>query len=682
MPGNLLQNATQMMAAWCVTALLLASAAHGTQRQESSHVDEVVKMLTKLELKCDREMHNEKLAYYKYETFCKTSLFDANSSFKNAAIEVKTLSAQLEKNAAEAEELEDGIQELRASIELWENETVTAQKIRKKEAKDAQNSFKEYKETVKVIQRTLKVLQETRTAVKDAAAVDQANESSLLAMPADLKSSIYSLLQSKAFDPYGEDNVGVSFQSSGAVKMLEDLKRKTQDEHIKAEQEEQGAKRSHALLMKRLEINIKQAKGSIAEKSSAKEVRRKKMAGIKLDLQVSKDAKLESNAKIQTTRSDCMEKSVEYDKNQATREEELKALGIAKQILGSDGLSEKEEKHITVLLQLRSSHATSLSQHFRGSQPREIQGRLAEHLRRSAEKTGSQRLSMLAKYAQAMNPDNTMDRLAGIVQEVLYKLQAELQNLQNQKNLCDKEMSTNNYTRQTKTASVEDLRATVEQNEAEIKALAYQLKDLRESLNATKKEVSDATEFRASEAAKHSETVKDAQDSQLQVTRAKEVLSNFYAASQGSFIQQSSDMEAAMEQAAQAPYQGQSSSSSIVAMLEVIISDFAKLEAETTEDEETAQQMFKRFSVESKKEIAVTEKEISIKERKTEELKLENAHSRRELKLTKDELQAALDYYEHLKPMCENTAPSYEERKAQRDNEIEALKGALTLIGV
>lgn len=639
-------------------------------------------MITKLEKKCAKEMHNEKLAYYKYETFCKTTLFDANSSFEKAVVEVKTLSAQLEKNAAEVEELEDGIEELKKDIGIWENETDTAKKLRKKEKIDHGNAMKEFKLTVKVIDRTLTVLQETRKGVEDASAVTQTNESSLLALPDDLKGSIFSLLQASAFDPYGEDNVGVSFQSSGAVDMLEELKRKTQDEQIKADQEEQAAEMNHALLLKRLEINIKQAKGAISEKSGAINVRQKKISGIKLDLQVAKDAKLESNAKIQTTRSDCMEKSVEYDKNQATRDDELKALGIAKQILGSDGLSEKEDKHITVLLQLRSSHATALSQHFRGSQPHDIKERLTKMLLRSAEKTGSQRLSMLAKYAQAANPDATMQRLAGIVEEVLNKLQAELQNLQNQKNLCDKEMSTNNYTRKTKAVAVEDLRATIEQNDAEMKALSYQLKDLRESLNSTRKELSDATEFRASEKAKHAETVKDAQDSQLQVTRAKEVLSNFYAAGQASFIQQGSDMEAAMEQAAQAPYQGQSSSSSIVAMLEVIISDFGKVEAETTEEEENAQRAFKTFTDESKNDIAVKEVEISNKVKKTEELNLENIHARKELKLTKDELQAALDYYEHLKPMCVNTNPSYEERKAQRDNEIEALKGALTLIGV
>merc|ERR1719217_820511 len=41
------------------------------------------------------------------------------------------------------------------------------------------------------------------------------------------------------------------------------------------------------------------------------------------------------------------------------------------------------------------------------------------------------------------------------------------------------------------------------------------------------------------------------------------------------------------------------------------------------------------------------------------------------------ELSAVLEYLDKLKPQCETKAPSYAERKAARDQEIEGLKVAL-----
>merc|ERR1719502_1765149 len=55
-----------------------------------------------------------------------------------------------------------------------------------------------------------------------------------------------------------------------------------------------------------------------------------------------------------------------------------------------------------------------------------------------------------------------------------------------------------------------------------------------------------------------------------------------------------------------APYQGMGDNAGgVVGMLEVIASDFARLEAETSSSEEESQKEFERFSAESSKDKAV-----------------------------------------------------------------------------
>merc|ERR1719213_615540 len=44
------------------------------------------------------------------------------------------------------------------------------------------------------------------------------------------------------------------------------------------------------------------------------------------------------------------------------------------------------------------------------------------------------------------------------------------------------------------------------------------------------------------------------------------------------------------------------------------------------------------------------------------------------------ELQAVNEYLDKLKPQCETKAPSYEEQKATREQEIEGLKNALSIL--
>ena len=47
---------------------------------------------------------------------------------------------------------------------------------------------------------------------------------------------------------------------------------------------------------------------------------------------------------------------------------------------------------------------------------------------------------------------------------------------------------------------------------------------------------------------------------------------------------------------------------------------------------------------------------------------------------TQRELQAAMDYYDKLKPSCIETGVSHEERAARRQEEIESLQEALKIL--
>merc|ERR1712113_1353713 len=108
-----------------------------------------------------------------------------------------------------------------------------------------------------------------------------------------------------------------------------------------------------------------------------------------------------------------------------------------------------------------------------------------------------------------------------------------------------------------------------------------------------------ATKLREQEKAKNAQTVSDSQAAQTAVAQAITVLKDFYA--------KAGDATALLQQQPAAPeifekaYTGmQSENGGVVGMLEVIESDFARLESETKAAEAAAQKEYDTFMTDSK----------------------------------------------------------------------------------
>merc|ERR1719198_2785435 len=112
-------------------------------------------------------------------------------------------------------------------------------------------------------------------------------------------------------------------------------------------------------------------------------------------------------------------------------------------------------------------------------------------------------------------------------------------------------------------------------------------------------------------------------------------------------------------------------------MLEVILSDFARLEAETTADEKTASNEYDSFMADSEAKHKEEFDKGLLKDQKEHTLK----GTIKDLTATQEELDAALKYYAELKPQCLEVHVSYEERVKKRQEEIDSLKQAYEALG-
>jgi hypothetical protein len=129
------------------------------------------------------------------------------------------------------------------------------------------------------------------------------------------------------------------------------------------------------------------------------------------------------------------------------------------------------------------------------------------------------------------------------------------------------------------------------------------------------------------------------------------------------------------------PYKGMGAESGgVVGMLEVIESDFARLESETKAAEATAQKEYDGFMTESKVDKSQKSTDIEHKTAKKQDQTQALTVSKEDLEGTQKELDAALAYFDKLKPSCVDSGVGYEDRVANRKEEIESLQEALKIL--
>jgi hypothetical protein len=373
-----------------------------------------------------------------------------------------------------------------------------------------------------------------------------------------------------------------------------------------------------------------------------------------------------------------------------TRADEVKAIEKAVEIMSSPEVSGSGEKHLPQLVQ---TEATSLAQlRSTVTQQDRIRERLRSFLAERAEKLNSRFLAMMAARASA----DPFKKVKKMIKDMIVKLMEEANAEAEKKGWCDTELATNKQTREIKTSEVEELQADIDEATATNAKLKEDIGVLGDEIAEVNQLLAEATSLREEEKAKNQVIMDDAKAGEIAVGKAIKVLKDFYdKAAQASLLQQETSAAADAESSEQmtemteieqmgkgkAPYKGQQSSSGgVIGMLEVCESDFSRLLAETSEAENTAQDAYDKMKAESEQDIAVKTTEMNHKRTKSTALEKKVNDLTGDLEGTQKELDAALAYYEKLKPDCVDTGVSYEDRVAARKEEIQSLQEALKIL--
>jgi len=262
-----------------------------------------------------------------------------------------------------------------------------------------------------------------------------------------------------------------------------------------------------------------------------------------------------------------------------------------------------------------------------------------------------------------------------MIKDLIVRLMEEAAGEAEHKGWCDTELGTNEQIRKEKTDMVESLHAEIDLLDASIAKLTEDLANLASAIAELNANMLKATEIRQEEKATNTATIKDSIGAQKAVAQALAVLKDFYAKAgeATALVQQPEIFDSA--------YKGnQAGAGGVVGMIEVIASDFARLEAETKSAEASAQKEYDTFMADSKADKHAKEVDIEVKTAKKQDENQALTVTQEDLAGTQKELSAALGYFDKLKPSCIEAGVSYEDRVARRKEEIESLQNALKIL--
>jgi len=632
-------------------------------------VQKVIQLLNGMVEKGKKEKHEEQVQFAAYKQFCDDTTVEKQRAIKEANEMIEILQADIQKYEADAAQLAKEIAKHDEDISTWEGDFKAASKVREIEHTDYVATHKDYTESIDALDEGIATLKKQAHDVKQAAAsLMQISASNII--PAESKKVIDAFL---AQDP-DDENLAVAapeanayeFQAQGIVDMLTKLAGKFEDERTDLEKEETNARHAFEMLSQDLKAQIGQATSARTEKSEAKAKALQSSADAKGDLQDTTTTRDDDSKYLADLTATCEQKSSDFAARQQLRAEEIAAVEKAIEILSSGAVSGASEKHLPQLIQKSSSLAQ-----LRSVAQNPNQMRVAAYLREQGSRINSRVLSALAMRVA----DDPFKKVKKMIKDLIVKLMEEANEEAEHKGWCDTELSTNEQTRKEKTEAVETLHAEIDELEASIAKLTEEITDLTKAVAELDAAVAKATSVREEEKAKNTVTIKDAQDAQTAVAQALSVLKDFYAkaAEATSFVQQPEVFDE--------PYKGMGSENGgVVGMIEVIQSDFARLESETSAAEAEAQKQYDEFMGDSSVDKAQKSKDIEHKSGKKQNHEQALQEAKTDLDGTQKELDAALAYYEKLKPSCVDAGESYEDRVARRKEEIESLQEALRIL--
>jgi len=664
------------------TLLLVLSAATSTatsEQMQSNPLSKVLDLMAELTAKIEGEAEAEAKAYTEYFDWC-------DDMAKNSGFEIKTAESQKEKLEAKIGELTSSItvstskiDELVAAIAADDSELKDATAVREKEAADFAKNEAELMDCIDTLERAISII--SKEMAKNPAALAQIDTSSTARLVQTLgavidaagfasadKQKLVALVQSQNSDdqePGAPEAAVYKSHSSGIVDVLEDMKDKAEGSLSDLRKEETNSNHNFKMLKQSLEDQMAADSKDMEDEKAAKAEAAEGKATAEGDLE--KTVKLLKNTKddLATASSTCMQVAADHQATVTARNEELKAIAMAKTFL-EDTTSGATSQTYSMLQVARLQSRADLA----GLEVVQLVKQLARKHHSSALAQLASRMTAAIRFG-ASGGEDPFAKVKGLIESMIAKLEAEAKAEATEKAYCDEEMAKTEAKRGELMDDVSKLSAKIDQATSKSATLSADIKQLEAELAELMKSQAEMDKIRQEENDAFVQAKADLTAGLTGVRQALTALRDYYA-SDAALLQQPA-MPALHTKSTGA-------GTSIIGILEVVESDFATGLAKEETQEDASKALYDDITQENKVTKTMQDQDLKYKTAEVKSLAKAIADLSSDKETLSTELAAVNEYYSKLKDRCIAKPETYEERKARREAEINGLKEALQVL--
>jgi len=648
-------------------------------------VQKVVLMMNEMKAKGEEEKKSEEVTFAAFAQWCQHTDRQKAESIREGKATMAKLAAAIEKYDSDAKVLGEEVTKLGSLANLASNDKAAANKMREEEHAtylkthdDLVSSVDAMSKGIDTVKRMMasspSLVQKAVERVQVAASKPNLPSSArrvLAAFLATRISSADSLF--KGIDVTAPEASTFESQSGGIVGMMGDLQDKLQDETAKCEGEETNARQQYEMMAQSLTDQIEGHMSVRSRKVSTKKGKEAASAEARGDLAETTVAKKADEKYLADLQSSCSQKTRDFELRQKLRAEELEAVDKAIEILSSDDVSGAADRNLPGFIQASKPALAQL----RNSVTIPSQSAAAAYLEMQSRKLKSHMLAALSVRVT----EDPFTKIKKMIKDMVIKLTEEATDEAEHKGWCDTELATNLQTRDSKSSDVDELTASIEEKTAQTAKLAMEVTKLSQELAELDSSVAEATNIRQQEKDKNAAALSDAKGAIVAVEKATVVLKDFYAKAAGATAlqQMSRGVSDDAPETFDKPYTGMAGGG-VLGMLEVILSDFQRVEVETTQNEAASQAEYESFMNDSAEDKAVKGQMVKNKNNMKTKVESQTSEAKNDLASAQEELDAAMAYFSKLKPSCVDAGVSYEERVGNRKEEIQSLQEALKIL--
>eukprot|EP00928_Gymnodinium_smaydae_P049235 TRINITY_DN3302_c0_g1_i1.p1 TRINITY_DN3302_c0_g1~~TRINITY_DN3302_c0_g1_i1.p1 ORF type:complete len:706 (+),score=218.44 TRINITY_DN3302_c0_g1_i1:36-2153(+) len=644
-------------------------------------IGKVITMLHGLMDNVKQEAASEEVTYSKFTHWCGNSKKTLEKAISSEKAAIESLESEVEAKTTQSAVLGKQIKKLEGQIGELDASDVSAKAQRDKAAGLYDSASKDYDATIKAIDDAITALSDSKPAafavVKRAVALvessaTEAQRDSLRAFVAqrpDLKAA-------------GDEDAHVkdyAFKSGGVIEMLKQLKTKFEDEKLATDKAETNSINAYSLAKDARSNAHDAASASKTAKSEEKGSVEGELIDAKAALEETQND-LDADSKLLgDTEKQCALKASEWAERSSVRKGELEAMQAGIDILAKVAGVRTEAPANPILPASPLDAAPSFLQ---VSGPTE---RAVQLLRAAARESHSHALDRFAQQIAAHGP-GPFNEVNNMIQKMIHRLMSEQTDEDNHKNWCDQELSKSNSTKVNKEDKIAELTTKIDLGTATVAELTGEIGTNADMLASIESHMAEATEIRETGKRENAASIKDAEAAQTALANAIAVLEQYYKETgmmkkeSWEFLQQSGVDLPEEPSTWAASYTGVADPAEqpggIVTVLKKVAADFDKMEADTRAQEETDDAQYKEDMKECKIEKSRRERESEMKSQEKKRLLDKVASMTKTKKAASTDLEAVEQYLRDLEPACVNGDSTYEDRKAARAKEIDALHEA------